>query len=128
MVPRRAGKQTRAAEVDCGPHEKSKKESSEMTRSSRWRWGRGAVIGAFTAVVVGALASIGMAVSPARTPAAASQYPKKVTICHHTHSKKHPVVTITVSRNAVPAHVARHGDTIGPCAAGATAATAKAVH
>ncbi len=45
----------------------------------------------------------------------ASQYQYgKVTICHHTHSKKHPYVTITVSQAAWPAHQ-RHGDTLGPC-------------
>jgi hypothetical protein len=47
-------------------------------------------------------------------PAAAGQYEKKVTICHRTGSKKHPFVTIRVSRNAVPAHL-RHGDKLGPC-------------
>jgi hypothetical protein len=87
-----------------------------MTRSSRWGWGRGAAVGGITALAVGALASLGAAVSPSRTPAAASQYPKKVTICHHTHSKKNPFVTITVSRNALPAHLG-HGDTTGPCPA-----------
>ena len=46
--------------------------------------------------------------------AAADQYVGKVTICHHTGSKKHPFVTITISRNALDAHLA-HGDTIGPC-------------
>src|SRR4051812_10550837 len=43
----------------------------------------------------------------------AAQY--KVTICHHTHSKKHPTVTIRVSNKAWPAHQ-RHGDTMGACA------------
>ncbi|MDX6448092.1 MAG: hypothetical protein QOD08_555 [Gaiellaceae bacterium] len=38
----------------------------------------------------------------------------KVTICHHTGSKKHPTETITVSENALPAHLA-HGDTLGRC-------------
>ena len=50
-------------------------------------------------------------------PSAASgqyQYDKKVTICHHTGSEKNPFVTITVSRNALPAHLG-HGDTVGPC-------------
>jgi ABC-type sugar transport system substrate-binding protein len=42
------------------------------------------------------------------------QYDKKVTICHHTGSEQNPFVTITVSRNALPAHLA-HGDTLGPC-------------
>ncbi len=56
--------------------------------------------------------------------AAADQYAKKVTICHHARGKggtKH--VTIRVSRNALPAHL-RHGDTIGPC----NSARAKKVH
>jgi hypothetical protein len=38
----------------------------------------------------------------------------KTTICHKTHSKKNPFVTITVSPSAVPAHE-KHGDTIGAC-------------
>jgi hypothetical protein len=42
------------------------------------------------------------------------EYGQKVTICHHTASKKNPTVTITVSENALPAHLA-HGDTLGPC-------------
>jgi hypothetical protein len=46
--------------------------------------------------------------------AAQDQYVGKVTICHHTHSAKNPFVTITISRAALPAHLA-HGDTIGPC-------------
>jgi hypothetical protein len=44
----------------------------------------------------------------------AAQYQYKVTICHHTGSKKHPFHTITVSNRAVPAHL-KHHDTLGPC-------------
>ena len=42
------------------------------------------------------------------------QYGQKVTICHHTHSKKNPLVTITVGAAAVKAHL-KHGDTLGAC-------------
>jgi hypothetical protein len=39
------------------------------------------------------------------------QYREKVLICHHPGAHQH---TISVSQNAVPAHLA-HGDTLGPC-------------
>lgn len=45
----------------------------------------------------------------------AAQYQYKVTICHHTGSMKHPMVTITVSNRAVAAHMLRHHDTLGAC-------------
>jgi hypothetical protein len=88
----------------------------------------------------GVFASVGMAgfgpelvgLSHKSTTPTTDQYPtSKVTICHHTHSQKNPFVTITVSQNAVAAHVRNHGDTIGPCseqpsAAVVAPATAKA--
>jgi len=71
-------------------------------------------------VVVAALVSVGLLVplaalgaGTAGQTASAAQY--KITICHHTHSKKHPTVTIRVSNKAWPAHQ-RHGDTMGACA------------
>jgi hypothetical protein len=65
---------------------------------------------AVTAVIGTALASAGLAGMRTLGPAAASQYPgKKVTLCHRTHSKKHPWVKIRVSRKAMKAHL-RHGD------------------
>ena len=77
-------------------------------------------------VVVAALVSVGLLVplaalgaSTSGQTASAAQY--KITICHHTHSKKHPNVTIRISNKAWPAHQ-RHGDTMGACA------TAKAKH
>ena len=76
-----------------------------------------AVVVAALAVV--AIASISAAVPSPGPPAAAAQYAEKVTICHQTHSQKHPFVTITVSSNALPAHQG-HGDTIGPCSAAST--------
>jgi hypothetical protein len=75
---------------------------------------RGATLAAVS-VGAAALAVTGMAaVGSSAGPAASLQYEKKVTICHRTHSKKHPFVTIRVSRRAVPAHL-RHGDALGPC-------------
>jgi hypothetical protein len=56
------------------------------------------------------------------SPTAAQYPPSKVTICHHTHSKKNPFVTITVSVHALPAHLG-HGDTVGPCPSGPTGPT-----
>ena len=43
-----------------------------------------------------------------------SQYQYKITICHRTHSKKHPFVQITVNAHAGKAHLGRR-DTLGPC-------------
>src|SRR5690348_3208105 len=70
-------------------------------------------------VAVAALVSVGLLVplaalgaSTSGQTASAAQY--KITICHHTHSKKHPMVTIRISNKAWPAHQ-RHGDTMGAC-------------
>jgi hypothetical protein len=90
------------------------KGGTDMTqRRSRWAL-RAALAGGVSALTFAALTSVGAAVSPSGTPAAADQYPKKVTICHKTKSKKNPFVTIRVSRNAIRAHM-RHGDSMGPC-------------
>jgi hypothetical protein len=94
---------------------------------------------ALAIAAAGVYASVGMAgfgpelvgLSHKSTTPTTDQYPtSKVTICHHTHSQKNPFVTITVSQNAVAAHVRNHGDTIGPCseqpsAAAVAPATAK---
>src|SRR5436309_10173204 len=76
---------------------------------------------AATVIAVGvfaSLAGVGYAaglVPFVHTSPTAAQYPtSKVTICHHTHSKTNPFVTITVSERALPAHLG-HGDTTGPC-------------
>ena len=68
--------------------------------------------GAATLITAAALASAALAGFHALDlgPAAASQYPgKKVTVCHRTHSKKHPWVKIRISTHALRAHL-RHGD------------------
>jgi hypothetical protein len=67
------------------------------------------------------LAGAGLA-STGSSSSAAYQYGKKVTICHRTHSKKHPFVTITVAQAALKAHL-KHGDTIGSCSSPNSAAS-----
>jgi len=82
-------------------------------RRHSWRL-KGLLASAVVAAGLGGLASLG--IPTGTSPAAAQyQYGGKVTICHHTHSQTNPFVTITVSQNAVPAHVRNHGDTLGPC-------------
>jgi hypothetical protein len=78
------------------------------------RSGRIALAIAVVVYVVGAVLVLGGFGFGASTANAEYEYDGKVTICHHTGSKKNPTVTITVSRNALDAHLA-HGDTIGPC-------------
>ena len=85
-----------------------------MSARKRRRLVRISIGGALAALVTAAVASFGGAVSPLGTAAVAAEYPKKVTICHRTGSSTNPSVTITVSRNALPAHL-RHGDTLGAC-------------
>jgi hypothetical protein len=79
----------------------------------------GGLVVAVALAVMGVLGGIGFASS---TVTAAQYQYGKVTICHHTHSKKHPFVTITISLSAWPAHKA-HGDTLGAC--GTTTTTTK---
>jgi hypothetical protein len=82
-------------------------------------------IASTAAVTVAAIALTFAAVGGvyAKSPSSAAvYYGGKVTICHKAgpHGKR---VTITVSRNALPAHM-RHGDTVGPCPTAAQKAAA----
>ncbi len=87
--------------------------------SQRTRTIVGAVVVAAALAAAGVLGGVGFAKSS--VSAAQSQY-GKTTLCHKTHSKKHPSVSITVSPSAVPAHT-RHGDTMGACATTTTTTT-----
>jgi hypothetical protein len=79
--------------------------------SRRARLTAGLVVVTASLVVAAAIAGVGFA--GGSISAAQYQY-GKVTICHHTHSKTHPTVTITINQHAWPAHQ-RHGDTMGAC-------------
>jgi ABC-type sugar transport system substrate-binding protein len=65
-------------------------------------------------IAVVALALLAFAGLGSGVPSAAAQYAAKETICHKTGSTTNPEVTITVSGNAVEAHLA-HGDELGAC-------------
>jgi hypothetical protein len=67
------------------------------------------------------LAGAGLA-STGSSSSAAYQYGHKVTICHRTHSKKHPFVTISVDQHALKAHL-KHGDSVGPCSSPSSVAS-----
>jgi hypothetical protein len=87
-----------------------------MNRFSRLRIAHLGVTAVVTVLLLAAFAAVGAGISPAGTsgPAAEGAYPKKITICHRTKSKKNPYVTIRISRRALKAHL-RHGDGMGPC-------------
>jgi outer membrane biosynthesis protein TonB len=91
----------------------------QVSRRARGHFARPAVASVVAGAVLIAFATVtGVGFARFASPGA-SQYQyqygqPKVTLCHKTHSKKHPAVTITVGAPAVPAHL-RHGDHLGPC-------------
>lgn len=90
-----------------------------MTRALRENWKPVSVLGV-TAVLIVPLLVFGGPAFARSGDAASSQYEYssstqyQMTICHHTHSAKHPWVQISISSRAWPAHQ-RHGDTVPPC-------------
>ena len=95
-----------------------------MTRRLKGRSARFIVAGAFAVGVLTMFAVVaGVGLSQIRSDGpqyGEYQYgPNKVVICHHTHSKKHPFVTLSVGAKAAQAHVKHHhGDHLGACTAG----------
>jgi hypothetical protein len=90
-------------------------EKNRFSRFNRRTWTAAAVSAAFL-VPLGVFGAPALAKSAAAASeySGSSQYQYKVLLCHHTHSKKHPLVQIRVGAPAVKAHL-RHGDTLGAC-------------
>jgi hypothetical protein len=86
-----------------------------------------ALLAAFAAVAGAGLQSTSSSASEYEYGPGSHQYGQKVTLCHHTHSKKHPTVTITVGAAAVKAHLT-HGDSTGACPLVVPATNAKKHH
>ena len=86
-----------------------------------------ALVAAFAAVAGAGLSSTSSSATEYQYGPGSHQYGQKVTLCHHTHSKKHPWVTITVGAPAVKAHL-KHGDTVGACPTVVPATNAKKHH
>lgn len=84
----------------------------------------GGAVAIVALAAAGVLGGIGFAKSPVSAPTTTTTTTTtgKIVICHHTHSKKHPQVTITVSQHAWKAHQ-RHGDTLGACTTTTTTGT-----
>ena len=80
-------------------------------RSADRRLVGAAVVSGLLLVPLGVFGSSALART---TGPSAAQYQYKVTICHHTGSKKHPWHQISISNRAVPAHL-RHHDQMPPC-------------
>jgi hypothetical protein len=81
-------------------------------QSKRTRTILGLAVVGVSLVASASLAGIGFA-RTSSTSAEQYQY-GKATVCHKTGSKKHPFQTITISQNALKAHL-KHGDTPGAC-------------
>jgi len=92
-------------------------EKNGLSRFNYRAWTAAAVTAAFFVplMVFGAPAlANSVAAASQYEYSGSSQYQYKVTLCHHTHSKKHPWHQISVGAPAVKAHL-KHGDYLGAC-------------
>jgi hypothetical protein len=102
---------------DRGNHRVNGKRPSPRTiRLAGAGTAAAALLAGFAAVAGAGLSSSTSSASEYQYGPGSHQYGHKVTICHHTHSSKHPLVTITVGAPAA-AHHLKHGDTLGACPA-----------
>ena len=83
-----------------------------------------AVVSGLLLVPLGVFGSSALAHTASGLGPSGAQYQYKVTICHHTGSKKHRWHLIGISNRAVRAHL-RHGDTMPPCPTSVTTTTHK---
>lgn len=99
----------RAASILQKHNERTQCEGSPVKHQRKRRIAAGALA---TGLIAAFAALGGVGVAQSAISAVQYQYGHKVTICHKGK-------TITVSKNAVPAHVRNHQDTVGTCAAAA---------
>jgi hypothetical protein len=86
----------------------------KVFRSADRRLAGAAVVSGLLLAPLGIFGSSALAHTASGLGPSAAQYQYKVTICHRTHSKKHPFQQIRISNRAVKAHL-KHGDTFPPC-------------
>ena len=84
-----------------------------LFRSADRRLAGVAVVSVLLLAPLGIFGGSALAHSASGAGPSAAQYQYKVTICHRTHSKKHPWHVITISNRALKAHL-RHGDKFPP--------------
>jgi hypothetical protein len=86
----------------------------KLIRSADRRLAGAAVVSGLLLAPLGIFGSSALAHTASSLGPSAAQYQYKVTICHRTHSQKHPWHLITISNRAVKAHL-KHGDVLPPC-------------
>jgi hypothetical protein len=96
-------------------------------RSADRRLAGAAVVTGLLLAPLGIFGSSALAHTASGLGPSAAQYQYKITICHRTHSKKHPWVQIRISNRALKAHL-KHGDTFPPPCPTTAAATNKQKH